>query len=418
MKHFACKLTAVIMAVLVGIVFFPAEGLAAGTGAGGPQTVTAGKDNAVMSQNTENSTTFDMGDGEKKTVFYSDSMRYKDEDGELVDYDPALVETVKKDGYSYENKKGDAKQYMPEKLTKETPVLLEKDNYSASFIPLEQTMKDMDSDYEAAKLKSEKTATPYEEEKTVPVTAEYAAKDKSSSLEYISVNTGIKENLILNKKPDTNIKEFEIKMKDMYPKKNATDEGITFYDKRTDKIAASIAAPFMNDASKKAYSDDITQDIRKKAGENDTYIITIALDEDYLTDSKRQYPVTVDPSFTWDTNSEFRSVYVSSGYKNTNFYDSGIKIINAGKNSTGIFRTYLRFDGFTAKIKDKSVTKATMTLYETGSGTAGQTVQAHRVTEDWTRGGLKWNNRPSYVSSSCYDSFKTSRTSKTKKPLI
>lgn len=228
MKHFACKLTAIIMAVMIGIVFFPAEGLAVESEVTEPPTVKAGKDNAVMSQNTENSTT---------------------------------------------------------------------------------------------------------------------------------------------------------------------------------KITASIAAPFMNDASKTAYNDNITQSIREKEGEKDTYIITIALDEDYLADSDRQYPVTFDPSFTWDTNSEFWSVYVGSGYKNTNFHDSGIKIINAGKNSTGVFRTYLRFNGFPEKIKGKSVTKATMALYETGSGTAGQTVQAHRVTENWTRNGLTWNNRPAYVSSSCYDSF-------------
>ena len=65
---------------------------------------------------------------------------------------------------------------------------------------------------------------------------------------------------------------------------------------------------------------------------------------------------------------------------------------------------------FTAKIKGKYVDSATLTMYETGSSQSGQTIEARRVTENWTRSGLKWSNRPGYSTN--YGNVKTTGTAK------
>ena len=92
------------------------------------------EENFIEEESTEDMSVFQLEGNLKKAIFYSDAVRFEDEDGNLCDYQPKLVETTAyaPDGYSYENKAGDSKQYLPETLTEDTPVLLEKDNkYSA-----------------------------------------------------------------------------------------------------------------------------------------------------------------------------------------------------------------------------------------------------------------------------------------------
>lgn len=50
------------------------------------------RDNVIESENTENSTTYDMGDGLRVTEFYAQDVRFQDEEGKRVDYDSSLVE--------------------------------------------------------------------------------------------------------------------------------------------------------------------------------------------------------------------------------------------------------------------------------------------------------------------------------------
>lgn len=166
----------------------------------------------------------------------------------------------------------------------------------------------------------------------------------------------------------------------------------------------------MNDHTGKAYSENLSYDIESD-GEEGSYLLTLHLDEDYFQDKDRQYPVTIDPTVTWTGSTDFWDVYVINGsYKNTNFYDNGVTAMMAGKSKQGVCRTYLRFKDFTAKIKGKYVDSATLTMYETGSSQSGQTIEARRVTENWTRPGLKWSNRPGYSTN--YGNVKTTGTAK------
>ena len=92
-------------------------------------------------------TVFDLGGNRRMEVFHGTDVRFENEEGELVDYDPSLVavDTVESigglslEGYAYENREGDSKQYLPENLSAETPVVLEKEEYRISFHPADWT---------------------------------------------------------------------------------------------------------------------------------------------------------------------------------------------------------------------------------------------------------------------------------------
>ena len=82
----------------------------------------------IKSMRDENSNTYLMSNGMKKTVYYSDNIRFE-EDGKLRNYNSELVSAESQDKkiislaknisvknskkYKYVNKSGDTKQYLP-----------------------------------------------------------------------------------------------------------------------------------------------------------------------------------------------------------------------------------------------------------------------------------------------------------------
>ena len=95
-------------------------------------------------EKTLDTTTFEGDDGKKELVVHGYNVRYEDEKGELVDYDPSLVQIDEEKsqagenlrGYKFENKDGDSKNYIPEQLSEDTPIRLEKDDYKINFRPI------------------------------------------------------------------------------------------------------------------------------------------------------------------------------------------------------------------------------------------------------------------------------------------
>ena len=428
-----------VCAVLSFILMFTSvqwSGMIAGSGdvkAAEPKA--AQSKEVIDSESTKNSTTFRLSNGKKESVFYGQDVRYEDENGNLKDYDPTLVEIKDKTSehghnlkdYQYENKDGDKKQYLPKKLTESTPVLMEHDKYEISFAPItgeeENGIKTQDRQKEKTeenafssinklkrtKLQREEVLTAEDKKEELPVSVAYESEDKNCTFLYQSLDMGVKESVTLKEIPDSNQLKFRFYAKNLTAKKNIGDGGITFYDKESEDIIASLEAPSINDDTKEAYSEKLSYDIEPIKDEKDTYELTLTLDEKYLKDKDRKYPITIDPTVTWKGSTDFWDVYVINGsYKNTNFYDSGVTAMMAGKASKGIYRTYLRFKDFTAKIKNKYVDTATLTMYETGDSTSGQTIEARRVTSNWSRPGLTWSNRPGYSTN--YGSVKTTGT--------
>lgn len=362
----------------------------------------------VKEESTKDSTTFQMSDGKKQTVFYGQDVRFENEDGKLQDYDPSLVQVKEQKSdqgedlsdYQYENKEGDKKHYLPKNLSEETPVLMENGDYQISIAPIygqdakkeeeaktddqvtdtvedavsqaNEAVRSITNDGTSSEEKTEASddtedaltsvkqlerreledasvedAEENVDEKQVKVS--YESQKKECTFSYQSLNMGIKESIVLTKAPEGNVLRFRFKAKGLIPKKNTMDGGISFLDEKTEEIVATLEAPSMNDKTENAYSEKLSYDIEED-GEEGSYLLTLHLDEDYFKDKDREYPVTIDPTVTWTGSTDFWDVYVINGsYKDTNFYDSGVTVMMAGKAKQGVYRTYLRFKDFTKK---------------------------------------------------------------------
>ena len=370
--------------------------------------------NVIQEEKTENTTTFDMGNGQKRTVYHGGDVRFENKKGDLIDYDPTLIKIKddevsmnknKLDGYIFKTKQGDKKNYIPKEISKETPLLLEYDKYEFRFNPSIKTIEKTADNIKDVKLDTEKMPTLYEDSKTENITTKaiYTSEKKDITFEYVAGDTGIKENIILEDVPSNNTFEFDMQIKGMYPRMNALDTGITFYDKETDDIVSSIDAPFMNDATKEAYTEDeLTYELKELDKKQGKYTLILTVDENYLKDKERVYPVTIDPTYTWkgaSGNWKMWDSYVlsASQYKGINFHDSGVVAMNVGNGSKGIARTYMQFSDVKTLLRQVSVQKAMLNLYETGDSKSGCTVQARRVTGDWAASKITWNNKAAYA---------------------
>lgn len=254
----------------------------------------------IKSERTKNSTTWQLSDGNKQTIYYSSDVRYEGEDGKLVDYDTALVDiTGEKSksgncltGYAYENAQGDMKHYIPENINAETPLRMENGDYVLEVAPLfgqsrertdssgedlaegseatekavtvaglsdEQNVFDSISELADVEAEAEEVTDLYGVSKKRKTAAVYSSGDDSYELEYIPFETGVKENLILYEKPGSNVWQFFFTLNGgMTAKKNAADEGISFYakdDQGKTVLVGGIQIPYMNDATQENYSE-------------------------------------------------------------------------------------------------------------------------------------------------------------------
>lgn len=386
----------------------------------GPNVTETAYEGTII-EKTEDSTTFDLGNGEYKTIFYGGQIRYK-ENGVWVDYDPSLEKISRGEvteqseslnGYAYQNAAGDKKQYIPENISEDTPVRMEYKDYAIEFSLIDSDISRLDAANDDVKLEKRMISDNYEGLELKPVDAVFG-DDKKASVTYTSTNDGVKETLVFYEKPDRNIFRYDLKLTGMHARKNVTDGGVTIYDNETGEITGFISPPWMNDASGDAYSEDIVYTLEESKISEGEYILTMAVSKEYLEVAERQYPVTIDPTISWYGTSQIFDAYVISGsrYGNTNFYESGTKVMPVGKNSTGTHMTFVKIKDLKSTIYGSSISYAEFAACETGTGAANQSVGVYRVQSDWNPSTIRYNNKPGIGT--CLSSSITTRANYTR----
>ena len=361
---------------------------------------------------TTNSTTYLLSNGSRKLEIYGEDIRYK-ENGKYVDYDPSLKKISKSEekelkeqkvtkdkdtagDYAYVNTAGDAKHYFPENLDEDSAVVMTKKNHVISFAP--------------------KFFTPLKiEKKSIKEDNLTYSDGRAVSYQYTSLKNGVKEEIILHEKPETNIFEFKLNLPGMKMEMFEGSKEIRISDKKTKKLAACISEPNIQDADGKLTYEEVHYEIEKdKSGE---YILKVVADKDYLNSEKTKYPVTIDPTVWW-VNDRLESANVSNlqyslnvniknlttirihnkgivHYPNTEdvcYIDtSGIDKNNALVGSTGTF--------YGSDIKEAclSITE-TGNTYRVGSSGVGTFTSGHievrTPTGTWSPDTITWNNHP------------------------
>lgn len=235
-----------------------------------------------------------------------------------------------------------------------------------------------------------------------------------TDIQYILSSSELKENILLNNNGSPKKFEAEYKSPDLTAVQ--LDDKTVYFNDEEENTVFVINAPYMEDANGKC-SDGVTLKIAKSNG-NKT-VITTTLDEQWLNDSDRAYPVTVDPIFVtsqdWPNTSNVdycQSAYISSKYPNTSYgrggtsYEGSLYVgKESGRNKT---RSYIKYTSLPALDKCDKVVDARINLYKVVSNYV--TVDLYRVTSSWNQSDVTWNNCPSVdTSKKCdYKRFVTS----------
>ncbi len=357
----------------------------------------------VEEERTEDTTSYELADGTRQLVIHSSEVRYEDANGELVDYDPTLTEIKEKqtmqerslEGYAFENTEGDRKQYLPEKLDPDTPLLLEHDDLAIQMQPVTDREDNVFGTIEAYKpvqSVKEMYTDIYEEEQEAVLCTFYEAKDESLELAYTSNTDGVKETIVLNEKPEGNVFSYRLDLDGLEPVLNEETKEVELYRKgESEEPAAVIEAPYMNDATQEAYSEDIFYDIQPQ--DDGTWLLIMTVDQEYLDTA--QYPVVIDPTATWSGSTMIDDVYIADGdHKNHNFYAAASQAFFAGQNHSGLkLRSLIKLHDLKTTLNGKCVTSAVLNLYEAG-GDAGVTVNSYALTSTRANSSATWANQP------------------------
>ncbi len=383
-------------------------------------TLAAKNDSAVnmnqkkkLVKKTKNANIYTLGNGANSAEFYSSDVRYKDENGTLLDYDNSLEENgellsdngTEVDEYKYKTCQNDKMSYFPEKADEDTPILCEYGKYDAQIAPIMNTKK--------VSANEEIVEDIYEKKEDKIVSVDYKEAKHDVKYRYESTNEGLKESIILEnglvntfsfsimlshcgivtqEQLKNDIKKFS---KSIHTK---SGEDLFLYDIQKQKIVGLLPAAFMND-NKGKYNNDCTYDVNivSQNSEKVQYELVLTISKQFLEDPKCEYPVTVDPSFVWDSSNKerFSSAYVCSTKPNATYTDGKTNILCVGKRDTAndICRSYMSFGGINSILEDKYLDSATLDLNYVDSD-SGMNMYVRQVTSSWSSTNITYNNQP------------------------
>lgn len=364
----------------------------------------------IKSERTEFSTTYEYNDGKRETEIYSAEVRYRDEEtGRLLDYDANLTEVTENktelgtslDDYAYENKQGDKKHYFPLELDESTPVISEFKNYQFAMAPMASDESDVSID------DKEKVEDIYGNLSEETDNVLYCDIKKNTDIEIISSESGLKENIILKKKPDNNIFYYKINTVDCHPElekvklegKDTEYTQVNLVDDKSNETVGIIPRPYMFDSSEdRNYSDECYYTLRKNI--KGTYILGVCVSNEYLNSEDTIYPVNIDPSLSWQqTVSCIDATFTADArMQEATFYNNNT--LQVGKYGFSYAESYIKFPKiYSYYMKNYSVYDMQLTLTETAESVGGKNISIHDVLGEWDAPTLNYNNAPAFRSS-------------------
>jgi YD repeat-containing protein len=320
----------------------------------------------VITDRTEQSKTFERPDGSFITRVYPEPVHYADGgtwraiDNELVAAGPDYVHRTANDG--------DAK--IPRSL--DDPFVVSKGGASVRL--------EMVGGQGQAQVAGD--------------TARFADAGDGVSAAYQAVNDGLKETLTLASADAQRTFSYDLTASSGLSARTTSDGGVELVD-GDGKVRFGLGAPVMWDAASDPAMTHATDLGLTKTTSG--WRVTLAVNEAWLQDSARQFPVTVDPDVYWTGDGELRhhgavqDCTLASGSGSTSLCaDPRLKV---GSNSSNTYKSLLSFAVGTAIPQDSTVYDATLALYQPGTANqASSALSVREVTSGWTNGAT-WTTR-------------------------
>ena len=121
------------------------------------------------------------------------------------------------------------------------------------------------------------------------------------------------------------------------------EQQIQLVDLSTSEIIGVIPKFFMYDSSdEQRYSESIDLSLERSEDIEGQYKVTLTVDSNFLYSESTQYPVIIDPTATYGTESTWADTFVQSAYPNTNYYLRN-QLRTGYDSSTGKVRSYIKY---------------------------------------------------------------------------
>lgn len=331
---------------------------------------------------------FNMSDGTILAAQYNVPVHFKSGDA-FVDYDNTLIENDKE----YVNKAADYRVHLSKTSGENELIQYEKDGYQLSWYYAEENTVDLEVINPG---KDDGDPTTLEK---LYSSAKYKNIFDNTDIEFIFAPNCVKDNLILN----------GIESKSSYTvfynanglKPVLINDKTVEIQNETGEAVFVVYAPYMIDANG-TVSTDLALSVFEM--ENGLFSLEIALNEAWLNEPDRAFPVTVDPMLQvkqeWTDATHSQSAFIASDTPNAqygrggNSYTGSLyvgKVSGLGKTRSLIQNPTLPTLGIADKVVHAELSVRT---YESNP----LRVDLRRVTSAWTESTVCWNTGINYDS--------------------
>ena len=339
----------------------------------------------------ENVKHFEMPDGTFKAIVYSEPVHRKDADGKWQDIDNTLSSEKENGNTNYSSFDGRIKFSKNIKNANGKILELSENGYKISFSLIDENIKSTSADVKNHKGKKTPTIFDSEREKLDKLQSvdnltkiSYNNIKKGIDIEYEIYANNIKESIIVNSRQSDYVYKFELKLNKLLAVLN-DDGSISLIDEESGEEKYTMPAPFMFDDDGELSTDvyyTLTQNGKYK------YELTVTADEEWINDSERNFPVTIDPTLD-ATNCYYEEAYVSSSnpYSNYSKPSDGRLFVGSTK------RIFLKFELPTIS-EEYGITSAylIMHFYFYASMYGSMSIDAYSVPYSWNENTITWNN--------------------------
>ncbi|MDN3023482.1 DNRLRE domain-containing protein [Streptomyces sp. S.PB5] len=320
----------------------------------------------ILSERTEDSTTWANPDGSLTTEAFSGPVRVQDADDDWHDIDTTLADT--------------GAAVTPKATAAEVAL---SDGGTGTLASVQQGKHvfamGWSKSLPAPTLKGD--------------TATYALGG-GADLTVQALPQGFEQSVVLSERPEGEV-SYRIPLDLKGLELSKADNGHLLLKSAAGDVVAEASAPAMWGSDKDKASGDpahvaeVDTAIEKDA--DGSTVLVLKPDADFLADPDVTYPVTVDPVSTLAASTD---TWVATNYPDS---QRGSTELKAGTYDTGttVARSYVKFD--VTKLKGKHIVDTNLALYSYYSSTCATTgagVQVRRITADWDPDTVAWGAQP------------------------
>lgn len=339
-----------------------------------------------------NTVVFGNVDGTETAYIFDEPVKYVTSDGEIRDKSNSLYSSTV-DGYAYVNSDNDIQTWFPSNLGENSGIKVQYQDNVIEMYP-----------YQGAE-------TSVQKENSISNAVYYDEVFGDETVVYYTPTfSGVKEDIVLYQQPGSNRFSFVLDCGDLIP--SIDNNRIVIQNPDTEAVVATIGSIYVydsyageDDARSHETSDNSFELLQN---EDETYILTIVVDEVFLDAEETVYPVYIDPTITVNASGSGSSKTILD----TPIYNgSGVGSMTAGSNPTAVIgyvgtvsgaqygsgRLLMRFPGLMSRsFMDNyryTITDATLYLRDESGLSSAATITAYMYD------GPAWSETSRYSSS-------------------